>query len=73
MTKIKRNTTERDAIIKMLNERPSTLSFDHMAERLVVSAAWLRLLARGKIENPSIVLMHTLRDYLKTANKTKKA
>ena len=62
-------TTWRDTTRHLLNNRPVSLTIEQIANELNVSAAWLRLFSRGKIENPGIVTVQTLNEFLKNYKK----
>jgi hypothetical protein len=55
----------RDSTRDLLNNRPASLSISKVAEACDVSEAWLRLFARGKIENPGVATVECLHTYLK--------
>lgn len=58
-------TTLRDETRTMLNNRPAHLTIDEIAIKVDVSPQWLRLLARGKIDDPGVIKIQTLYQFLK--------
>lgn len=62
-------TTWRDKTRELLNNRPVSLTIEQIAKELNVSAAWIRMFARNKIENPGIVTVQTLNEFLKNYKK----
>ncbi len=57
------------ATLELLNDRPASLTIDKIAEDLGFSAAWLRMVARGKIEDPGVLKIQSLNRYLKNYKK----
>jgi len=62
-------TSWRDSTRDLLNERPASLTIDKIAEDLGYSSAWLRMFARGKIDDPGVCKIQTLNVYLKNYKK----
>ena len=57
-------STWRDSTRDLLNNRPASLTIAKIAEDCDVSEGWLRLFARGKIENPGVATVECLHKYL---------
>lgn len=62
-------TNLRDQTRLALNNRPASLTFAEICKELNVSESWLRLFSRGKIENPGVVTIETLNEFLKNYKK----
>lgn len=62
-------TTFRDNTRTLLLNRPASLTIATIAKDINVSTAWLNMFARGKIDNPGVVTIETLHNYLKKAGK----
>lgn len=60
-----KESTWRDSTRDLLNNRPAHLSISKVAEACNVSEAWLRLFARGQIENPGVATVECLHNFLK--------
>ncbi|QJD54473.1 hypothetical protein P9A30_gp31 [Sphingomonas phage Lucius] len=43
---------------------PRSISYAEMGRQIEASAKWVSLLAKGKLENPGIVTVQRLHDYL---------
>lgn len=54
---------------KLLNDRPASLAIDKIAEDLGFSSAWLRMIAREKIDDPGVLKIQALNRYLKNCKK----
>jgi transcriptional regulator with XRE-family HTH domain len=66
-------TKLRDETRELLKNRPATLEIKTIAADLGVSVGWLNQFARGKIENPGVVTICALNNYLSNFNKKKAA
>jgi len=65
MVKDSKYTTEwRDKTLKLLRERPRNISFFKIHQATGLGEAWLSMLQRGKITNPTINMMNALFNYL---------
>lgn len=62
-------TNLRDRTRLALNNRPASLPLCEIAVAIRVSESWLRLFSRGKIENPGVVTIETLNEFLKNYKK----
>lgn len=62
-------TNLRDRTRLALNNRPASLTLAEICKELDVSESWLRLFSRGKIENPGVVTIETLNEFLKNYKK----
>lgn len=62
-------TNLRDRTRLALNNRPASLTLAEICKELSVSESWLRLFSRGKIENPGVVTIETLNEFLKNYKK----
>ncbi|OHD25426.1 MAG: hypothetical protein A2Y38_12760 [Spirochaetes bacterium GWB1_59_5] len=59
----------RDIARNLLNERPASLKMETIAKDIGVSSAWLRMFARGEINNPGVMTIQELTVYLKNYKK----
>lgn len=50
---------------ELLAARPYTLSLPKIAEETKLSESWLSKFAAGKVENPTVQSLFTLREFLK--------
>jgi len=64
-------TSWRDTTRNLLNKRPASLKIEQIAKDLGVSSAWLRMFARGEIDNPGVNTIQSLNAYLKNYKKKK--
>lgn len=58
-----------DETLMLLKHRSATLELKQIAKDIDVSINWLSMLNKGKIENPGIVLIQRLHDYLVSKKK----
>ena len=58
-----------DETLFLLKNRPVTLELKQIAQAINVSPNWLSMLNNGKIENPGIVYIQKLHDYLVSKKK----
>lgn len=66
-----KHTTLREQAIALLDNRPARLTLEKIAEDCNVSTAWLRLLRKGRIENPGVCTIEEIIKYM--SNYTPKA
>lgn len=62
-------TTLRDRTRLMLNNRPVSLPLAEIAAAIKISESWLFKFSRGNIENPGVVTIETLYNFLKNYKK----
>ena len=55
----------RDETRELFLNRPASLAVGAVAEAIDVSTSWLNAFARGKIDNPGVVTINKLNNYLK--------
>lgn len=53
-----------DETLILLRNRPVTLELKQIAQAIDVSANWLSMLHKGNIDNPGVVYIQKLHDYL---------
>lgn len=68
---MERVTTLRDETKELFLTRPANLSKKTIAENVGVSVRWLERFASGDIENPGVVTVETLKDYLSKVHTNK--
>ena len=68
---MERVTTLRDETKELFLTRPANLSKKTIAENVGVSVRWLERFASGDIENPGVVTVETLKDYLSKVHNNK--
>ena len=61
---MKRSTLWRDDTIRLLRDRPASLTTDMIADHIGVTRSWLNLLVAGKIQNPGVVYIESLNKFL---------
>ena len=69
---MERVTTLRDETKELFLTRPANLSKKTIAENVGVSVRWLERFASGDIENPGVVTVETLKDYLSKVHSDKR-
>lgn len=69
---MERVTTLRDETKELFLTRPANLSKKTIAENVGVSVRWLERFASGDIENPGVVTVETLKDYLSKVHTNKR-
>lgn len=62
-----KHTGIRDNTLKMLHNRPASLSFGKIAEATGLTVGWLKAFSRGQIENPGVNTVEALQAYLSEA------
>jgi len=63
---------ELNETLKLLTDRPRSLTLEMVAEGANVTCAWLGMFARGKIADPSFNRVMRVRDFLRSINETNK-
>lgn len=58
------STKLRDETRELLVNRPAVLAISKIAEETEISESWLNTFARGAIENPGVVTICKLNEYL---------
>lgn len=57
-------TSLRDRTVEMLRNRPSSLTYEQIEKDTSIPVTWLKVLARGVIEEPGVNKIETLNVYL---------
>jgi GTP-sensing pleiotropic transcriptional regulator CodY len=55
----------RDETISLLKNRPASLTTQTIADELGLTKSWVNLMAAGKIENPGVIHVQKLNEFLK--------
>lgn len=63
------STKLRDETRDLLCNRPASLSIGQIARDLEIAESWLNTFRRGEIENPGVVTICKLKEYLTNYNK----
>jgi hypothetical protein len=58
----------RDTALHLLANRPVSLGMKTISEDVGISESWLRTFEAGKIDNPGVVTIENLIDYLRKYN-----
>jgi len=61
-----KTTNFRDSTLRLLNNRPVTLTYKSIADSIGVTEAWVKLFAMNKIENPGVNTIEALNNLLKS-------
>lgn len=56
-----------DRTLELVRNRPVTLTYEELAKRTGLNVYWIRLFARGKIDNPGVVHVCRLYEFLAQA------
>lgn len=59
-------TTMRDATIELLKNRPAWLTLNMICEQTTIPTAWLNALVKGRMADPSVNRIETLKIYLES-------
>ena len=59
-----KTTKFRDDTLKLLNNRPVTLTYKSIAESIGVTEAWVKLFAMNRIDNPGVNTIEALNNLL---------
>lgn len=59
-------TSLRDNTLKMLKNRPASLTFTQISRDTGISVGWLKAFSCGQVDNPGVNTVETLGQYLST-------